>query len=389
MLHVGIVAGESSGDQIGAALIGALRRSVPGLRITGMAGPKMKAAGCEAIASVDELSVMGLVEVVRQYPRLRRLRERLCQYYLTARPDVFVGIDVPDFVMGIEARLHAKRVKTIHYVAPQIWAWRQSRARKIAGRLDLLLALFPFEESFFRQYGIDARFVGHPVADQIPLERDMAGARGRLGLDRDRSYVALMPGSRKQELRRHVDLFLEAAGRIAEEIGDVAFVAGAIDADAREFMLQRSRLVRPAIELDVRQGDAHDVLGACDAALVASGTVTLEGMFCKTPMVVSYRLAPLTFCIMKRLVKIPYVAMPNILAATALVPEYVQREVRPELLARAITGWLRDGDRVAHYQTKCMEIHKMLRRNAAARAAREVLRLAGVSRSEEDVDSRG
>jgi len=378
MLHIGIVAGESSGDQLGAALIVALRRRCPAIMVTGMAGPKMKAAGCEAIASIEELSVMGLVEVLRQYPRLRRLRERLYRYYLSARPDVFIGIDVPDFVMDIEARLHAKNIKTVHYVAPQIWAWRHSRARKIARRLDLLLVLFPFEEAFFKRFGINTEFIGHPVADQMPFERDMIGARARLGLDRGGCFIALMPGSRKQVLIRHVDVFLGTADRIAAKIKNVTFIVGAIDDHAQEFVRDRSQLLCPALELDVRQGAAHDILSACNVALVASGTVTMEGMFAKTPLVVAYRVAPLTHFVMKRLVKIPYIAMPNVLAGRELVPEFVQDKVRSESLANAIMGWLNNGEKVHQYETQCMEIHQMLRQGAANRAAGAVLRLAGL-----------
>jgi lipid-A-disaccharide synthase len=379
MIHVGIVAGETSGDQLGAALIAALHERHGEIKITGMAGPAMIAAGCEAIAHVDELSVMGLVEVVRKYPRLRRLRERVYDYYLNARPDVFVGIDVPDFVMNIETRLHTKGIKAVHYVAPQVWAWRQSRAKKIADRLDLLLALFPFEESFFRQHGVNTTFIGHPLADQIPLERDVPAARARLGLEPGRSYVALMPGSRKQEWSRHVDVFLNAASLVTKEKSDIAFVAGAVNVDAAEFMLRRARALTPAIDVTVIAGQSHDVLGASDAALVASGTVTMEGMFAKTPMVVGYKVAGLSYYVMKRMVKIPHIAMPNILAGRELVPEFVQSEMRPELLAGAISGWLGDDGKVREFETACTEIHKMLRRDAAARAACAVLQLAGVS----------
>lgn len=295
MVHVGIVAGESSGDQLGAALIEALRRQCPDIRITGMAGPKMIASGCEAIASIDDLSVMGIVEVLRKYPQLRRLRERVVRFYLDNRPDVFVGIDAPDFVMGIESRLHSANIKTVHYVAPQIWAWRKSRAKKMTAQVDRLLVLFPFEQSFFRRYGVETKFVGHPVADQIPLRRDVTAARNRLGLESARTYVALMPGSRAQEWDRHVDVFLCAAKLVAEKNKEVAFIAGAIDADAEAFILGRAAAVSPGIELTVKRGRSHEILGASNVALVASGTVTMEGVFAKTPLVVAYKIAPLSY----------------------------------------------------------------------------------------------
>ncbi len=377
MVHVGIVAGESSGDQLGAGLIEALRRQCSDIRITGMAGPKMVASGCEAIASTDDLSVMGIVEVLRKYPQLRRLRERIIRFYLNNRPDVFVGIDVPDFVMGIESRLHSDDIRTVHYVAPQIWAWRRSRAKKMTDQLDRLLVLFPFEESFFRHYGVDAKFVGHPVADQLPLRRDAAAARNRLGLKSAGLYVALMPGSRAQEWRRHADVFLGAAKLVSERYDKVAFIAGAINADAEAFILGRAAAVSPRIELTVKRGHSHDILGASNVALVASGTVTMEGLFAKTPLVVAYKIAPLSYLVMKRLVKVRYIAMPNVLAANEIVPEFLQNAMTEEALADAVAGWLENEDKVREYESYCVEAHQSLRQDAATRAATEILSLVG------------
>ena len=379
MVHVGIVAGESSGDQLGGALIVALRQQYPDIKITGMAGPKMLAAGCEAVASIDELSVMGLVEVIRKYPELRRLRERVTKFYLGRRPDVFVGIDVPDFVMGIESRLHRESIKTLHYVAPQIWAWRQSRAKKMKSQLDRLLVLYPFEESFFRGYGVETKFVGHPIADQIPLERDLLGARQRLGLEPEIRYVALMPGSRVQEWERHVDVFLSAAKLVAANNQRIAFIAGAIGADARDFMLRRAEIVSPDLDLVVSRQRSHDILRASDVAMVASGTVTMEGVFAKTPLVVAYKLAPLSYAIMKKMVKVRYIAMPNVLAGREIVPEFLQKAVTAQSLANATSAWLGDGGKIQEYETRCTEMHRTLRQDAATQAAAEVLRLAGVS----------
>ena len=375
MVHVGIVAGESSGDQLGGALIEALIKQCPDVRITGMAGPKMIAAGCEAIASTEDLSVMGLVEVLRKYPKLRRLRERITQYYLDNRPDVFVGIDVPDFVLGIESRLHSEKIKTVHYVAPQIWAWRKSRAKKIKHQVDRLLVLFPFEESFFRGYGVDTKFVGHPIADQIPLERDLTAARIRLGLDPTKTYVALMPGSRPQEWARHVDVFLSAARLVAEHNREITFIAGAIDSKAEAFILSRSKSVSSEATLIIKQGASHDILSASNVALVASGTVTMEGVFAKTPLVVAYKIAPLSYLVMKRLVNVRHIAMPNVLAGNELVPEFLQSAVTAQALADGILDWLGNKRRVREYETQCVEMHQSLRQGSAALAAAEVLRL--------------
>jgi len=378
MAHIGIVAGESSGDRLGAALVLALRERCPEIRITAMAGPAMRAAGCEAIARTEELSVMGLVEVVKKYPELRRLRERLVRYYLQSRPDVFVGIDVPDFVMNIEARLHRAGLKTVHYVAPQVWAWRQHRARRLAERLDRLFTLFPFEVDFFARYGVATEFVGHPLADNIPLDRDPTVARGELELSANERYVALMPGSRNQELQRHTGLFLDAAAEISREFRHIGFVAGAIDASAAEMIERIAHREHPQLRLKIVVGDSLTVLRACDAALVASGTVTLEGLFLKTPMVVAYKLAPLTFAILKRMVKVPHIALPNVLAGYKLIPEFVQGAAEPRALAEAVIDWLQNDDKVNRYEAKCREIHAILRCGGAARAAREILELAGV-----------
>lgn len=376
MLHVGIVAGESSGDQLGGALISALREREGDIRITAMAGPRMIAAGCELIATVDELSVMGLVEVVRQYPRLRRLRERIFEFYAHAQPDVFIGIDVPDFVMNIEARLRRRGVKSVHYVAPQTWAWRPGRAAELAKNVDLLLALFPFEVEFFTRHGVPTAFVGHPVADRFPLERDPSEPRRELALPPDSRVIAIMPGSRRQELIRHVDLFLDTAALVHARFGDVVFIANALNDEAASYISERAVTRAPALPIKVVTGTAHAVLRASDAALVASGTVTMEGLFAKTPLVVAYKLAPLSYHIMKRMVQVPYIAMPNILAGSQMVPEFVQAAARPERLAQALVDWLTSTERVENYARECIAQHRSLKRDAASEAAAHVLALA-------------
>lgn len=375
-IHIGIVAGESSGDQLGAALITALRKLSPDVRITAMAGPKMLAAGCESIADVNELSVMGLVEVLRKYPALRRLRTRICNFYLDSRPDVFVGIDVPDFVLGIEARLRSRGIKTAHCVAPQIWAWRQSRAKRLAEKVDLLLTLFPFEVSFYEKYNVKTAFIGHPVADQFPLETNKTAARQRLGLVRGRIKLALMPGSRTQEWLRHADLFLCTAKLFAAQESDTVFLIGAASQAAEDHLRARANQICPELDVRLFQGKSHDVLLASDLALCASGTVTMEGLFAKTPMVVAYKISPITYYIMKRLVKVPFIAMPNILAGHQMLPEFLQNDAQPEPLAQALVNWSKSPQRVVEFQQECSEIHASLRGNAAESAAREILQLA-------------
>ena len=375
-IHIGIVAGESSGDQLGGSLITALRNLSPDIRITAMAGPKMVAAGCEPIAGVDELSVMGLAEVLRKYPSLRRLRNRVRDFYLESRPDVFVGIDVPDFVLGIEASLRAAGIKTVHCVAPQIWAWRQSRAKRIAEKVDLLLTLFPFEVPFYERYNVNATYIGHPIADQFPLECDKSAAQQRLGLTQGRLAVAIMPGSRSQEWMRHADLFLHSVKLFATRVPDAVFMVGAASPAAKDHLRQRADQICRDLDITVLEGRSHEILLASDLALCASGTVTMEGLFAKTPLVVAYKISPLTYAVMKRMVKIPFIAMPNILAGREVLPEFVQNDAQPQALADALVCWSRSPQRVADFQRECRTIHASLRGNAAQRAANEILQLA-------------
>lgn len=375
MLRVGIVAGEASGDQLGADLIAALRRLVPDVEVCGVAGPRMLAAGCKAYAHAGELSVMGLVEVVRHYPRLRALRERLCAQFLTRPPDVFIGIDVPDFVLNIEARMKSAGIPTVHYVCPQVWAWRAGRIPGIARAVDLLLALFPFEVPFFGAHGIRAHFVGHPLADRIPHEIDRGRAREALGQPAELACVALLPGSRRQEILRHTDLYLTTAHQLLQQRAGLRFLIGAIDRDAATFIRKRHEAVCRALPVAVMTGRAMEMLAAADAVLAASGTVTLEAALSKTPLVVAHRLAPLSYLILRRAVQTPYIALPNILAGQRLVPEFLQAAAKPAALAAALLHWLDDPAAVLEYREACSRLHSMLQNNAGDTAARAVLML--------------
>ena len=292
-LRVGIVAGESSGDQLGAALIAALRERVPELECFGVAGPKMIAAGCEAWAGAEELAVMGLTEVVRHLPRLLRLRAALVRRFTACRPDVFVGIDAPEFNLGLAKRLHASGLTTVQYVSPQVWAWRQGRVRGIGRACDLVLCLLPFETAFYARHGIAATFVGHPLADQIPLEVDRQGAREALGLSPSATIVALLPGSRLGEVERLGADFLQAAAWLHGRRPDLQFIAPMASARAREAFEKKQSEVPAAPRVLLIEGRAQQALAACDAAIVASGTATLETLLSRRPMVVAYRLSAL------------------------------------------------------------------------------------------------
>ncbi len=371
--RIAIIAGEPSGDRLGGALIEAIRERAPGARFFGMRGPHMAAAGCEALADIEELSVMGLVEVLRSYPRLLRLRRRLVERIVALAPDAVVGIDVPDFNLGLERRVRARGIATVHYVCPQAWAWRPGRARRLAQSADRLLALLPFEPAFFDRYGVTTEFVGHPLADALPLEPARAAARQVLDIAAERTVIALMPGSRGQEMSRLAAPFAAAAALLRRERPGIEFIACA----AREHDAGRLREAFRGLPCRVFSGRSGEVLSAADVALAASGTVTLEALLCATPVVVGYRLAPLSYHIIRRMVRIPRIALPNILTGEDLVPELLQQAMTPAALAAAAAAWLDDEARCAAYRARSREIHRTLRRDAAACAARSVLELAG------------
>ncbi|MGE3420271.1 MAG: lipid-A-disaccharide synthase [Bradyrhizobium sp.] len=372
-LRVGIVAGEPSGDQLGAAFITALKARVPGVQISAMAGPRMRQAGCRELAGIEDLSMMGVVEVLRHYPRLRRLRNRLEAEFLSLRPDVFVGIDVPDFVLRIEQKLKTAGIPTVHLVCPQVWAWREQRVPALRAAVTRLLTLFPFETEFLAARGIEARFVGHPLADRMPLEPARTAARAALGLPADATVVALMPGSRRQEYRRHAPLFVAAARRLLLQVPDARFVLGVVNAAAGAEVSAQVGAVEFPLQIIV--GRANEVLTAADAALCVSGTITLEAALAKTPAVVAYRMPELTYRILRRLVRVPHIALPNLLLGESWVPEYIQQEAEPDRLAAALAGWLTDAERVARYRARCTELHRTLRNNAGDAAAAAVLEL--------------
>jgi lipid-A-disaccharide synthase len=375
-LSIGIVAGESSGDQLGAALIARLRAQAPQLRCYGVAGPKMRAAGCEAWAAADELSVMGLAEVLPHLPRLARLRRMLRRRFLEAAPDAFVGIDAPAFNLGLAAQLRRAGIATVQYVSPQVWAWRPGRVRKIARAVDLILCLLPFETEFYARSGVRAVFVGHPLADQIPLEPDRAAARRELGLAASATVVALLPGSRLGEVERLGPDFLAAGQFVQAHRPHVELIAPmASESVRRVFAEQIRRSGLSSIRLT--EGGAQRVLAAADVAIVASGTATLETLLSKRPMVVAYRFAAFTYLVLKllRLVTVPYFAQPNLLAGRRLVPELLQRQVTGAALGAAALGELDAPGRVAELEREFRAIHERLRANAAAQAANAILEL--------------
>lgn len=369
--RIALVAGEASGDQLGAGLLGRLRSLHPDAEFAGVGGDAMRAAGFDAWHDAGELAVMGLGEVLSHLPRLLALRRGLRRRLLAWRPDVFVGIDAPDFNLGLARSMKQAGIATVHYVSPSVWAWRQGRAAKIGRSADRVLCLFPMEPPIYARHGVDARFVGHPMADAMPLQPDRAAARARLGLDAGAPVLAVLPGSRLGEVGRLGEIFLDAAARVREAMPHLQVVVPAANAACRAAIGALPASGMPAGALHVVDGQARDALVAADVVLLASGTATLEAMLAKRPMVVGYRIAASTYAIVRGLgmLKVERYALPNVLAGETLVPELMQGACTPERLAAAVLAWLRDPAAVAALVPRFEAIHQALRRDASAQAA--------------------
>lgn len=376
-LRVGLVAGEASGDTLGAALIDALRRLEPDAEFFGVAGPKMRAAGCEMWEPSDSLALMGLFEIVRELPRLLKLLSRLRRAFIDARPDVFVGIDAPDTNLRLARGLHAAGIPTVQYVSPQVWAWRQSRVHGIHESVDLVLCLLPFEKQFYDDQGVAAEFVGHPLADAIPLHPDRAAARAALKLPADAQVVALLPGSRRGEVTRLADDFAATVAWLARRKPELEFIAPMANPAARDIFSRALARQAPGIAVRLIDGQAQSALIACNAALVTSGTASLEAALCKRPMTVVYRLGALTAWVLTRLklVKSKFFAQPNLLADRRVVGEYFQEQIDPELLGAELLMWLSDAGRRGELEQEFLRLHVDLKRDASARAAQAIMNL--------------
>lgn len=373
VLRIGMVAGEASGDRLGAGLIHALKQRVPELQVEGIGGPQMQQAGCRSLFAMEELSVMGLFEVLKHLPRLLSIRRQLLRHWLSSPPDLVIGIDAPDFNLGLELKLHQAGIPTMHYVSPSVWAWRQKRVRKIRRAVDRILTLFPFEEPFYQQHGVPVTCVGHPFADEIPFQTDRERARQALELDPDTTLVALLPGSRVGEVARMGELFLQAAGWLLRNRPGTAFIAPLANRETRtlfEQQLVKHPQVKPWCRLS---DDARLAMEAADVVLLASGTAALEAMLLKRPMVVSYRLHPLTYGLLSHWVKVRDYSLPNLLAGKTLVPEFIQDDATPEALGAAVLNLLVEKTALQPLQDEFLAIHASLRRNASQSAATAVL----------------
>ncbi|MBN0987031.1 lipid-A-disaccharide synthase [Amphritea pacifica] len=374
-LRIGIVAGEASGDILGAGLLAELHQRFPEIEIEGIGGELMQAEGCRSLYPMEKLSVMGLVEVLGRLRELLRIRRSLVAHFSQQRPDIFIGIDAPDFTLNLEGKLRLAGIPTVHYVSPSVWAWRSKRVFKILKTTDLMLTLFPFEAKFYQQHAMPVEFVGHPLANMIPLEPDQATARADLGLPFEQQIVALMPGSRGGELKYLAEPFLDTARWLLKRNSDLVFVMPAANQqryDHLRALLDRSYSDLP-IKLVLKR--SREVLTAADAVLIASGTATLEALLLKKPMVVAYRMAPLTYMIISRLLSSQYISLPNLLADAPLVPEILQKDVRPEILGPAIEQALFDSEEQSALKQRFYEIHLQLRQDASKKAADAIVRL--------------
>ena len=375
-LRIALVAGELSGDNLGAALIRSIRARRPDAEFFGIAGPRMQAEGCECWEPSESLAVMGLFEVISHLPRLLRLRRQVRERFLRERPDVFIGVDAPEFNLNLAPALHEAGIPTVQYVSPQVWAWRRGRVRTIAEAVDLVLCVLPFETAFYQSHDVGAVFVGHPLADRVPFESDPVAARGALGLPVGGEVVAVLPGSRGGEVSRLGPPFAATVAWLAERRPGLGFVAPMANGAARLVFEQALRDHAPGVQVHLVDGRALDAIAASDAVLLASGTATLETALVKRPMVVAYRVAPLTGWLLRemKLVKTEFFSIPNLLAGRQLVPEYFQEQVRAEVLGPAMLEQLERSDRSALVDA-FGEIHQVLRRDASARAADAVLEL--------------
>lgn len=366
--HIALVAGEPSGDLLGALLLAGLRQRWPTLQAHGIAGPHMLAQGMEAWWPQQLLAVRGYVEVLPHLRRLLAVRRELGDRLLQQRPAVFIGVDAPDFNLDLEVRLREQGIPTVHFVSPSFWAWRANKVEKLKRAADHVLCIFPFEPALLAEHGIAATFVGHPLANMIPMEADRAQARRELGLDADATVVALLPGSRRSEIRHLLPRFLAAAQVMARKRPDLRFVLPAIPS-LRPQIDACLRASGVGVSVEVMSGRSHAALAACDVTLIASGTATLEAALFKRPMVISYHMPWLSWQIMKRKRLQPWVGLPNILAQEFVVPELIQEQATPEALAQAVLHWLEHPAQARALEARFAELHLNLRRDTAALAS--------------------
>ena len=376
---IAIIAGEVSGDILGAGLIHALKARYPHAKFIGIGGERMLAEGFETLFDMEELSVMGLVEVLKHLPRLLKIRRSIIEQLSALKPDVFIGIDAPDFNLNVELKLKQQGIKTIHYVSPSVWAWRQKRVYKIAAATNLVLAFLPFEKAFYDRFNVPCRFIGHTMADAIPLKPNREEACQLLNLDPTQRYVAILVGSRGSEVEFLSEPFLQTAQLLYQRYPDVKFLVPLINQKRRQQFEQIKQHVAPELDMILLDGNARAAMITAEATLLASGTAALEAMLCKSPMVVGYRMKPFTYFLAKRLVKTKYVSLPNLLADEMLVPELIQDDCHPTKLTEKLSLYLSEDKSAVQNRyvllQRFAELHQMIQCNADQQAAQAVIDL--------------
>ncbi len=373
--RIAIVAGEASGDLLGAGLIQALKQFNTDIHFSGIGGPAMQQQGFQSLYELEELSVMGIIEPLCRLPRLLRIRSELYRHFSKTKPDLFIGIDAPDFNLGLELKLRKKGIRTVHYVSPSVWAWRQNRIHKIARAVDLMLTLLPFEAAFYQKHHVPVKFVGHPLADEIAMRVDKAGIRSLLAMNPQGPMLALLPGSRRQELKYLGPIFLEAAILCHQAKPELRFITSSINKERDREWRALHQQYAPQLPLEFFTGRSRDVMAAADAILVTSGTATLEALLFKRPMVIAYRTSACNYFLGKRLIKTPFIGLPNLLAQERLVPELIQDAARPEVMAELLLNYLNHPEQTFKLQEKFSAIHQQLSQNADLQAAQAIFEL--------------
>ncbi|TFH90666.1 lipid-A-disaccharide synthase [Vibrio ouci] len=374
-LRIGIVVGELSGDTLGEGFIKAIKQKYPNAEFVGIGGPKMIAQGCESLFDMEELAVMGLVEVLGRLPRLLKVKAELVKYFTQNPPDVFVGIDAPDFNLRLELDLKKAGIKTVHYVSPSVWAWRPKRIFKIDAATDLVLAFLPFEKAFYDKYQVACEFVGHTLADAIPLVPDQQEARELLNLEQDKQWLAVLPGSRGGEVGLIAQPFIDTCREIKQKFPDIGFVVAAVNDKRKQQFEEIWQQTAPELDFVIVQDTARNVITASDAVLLASGTVALECMLLKRPMVVGYKVNRFTGWLVQKLAITEFVSLPNILAGEELVKEFILDECDPQFLVPAVEDML--GSNNEELIARFTEMHHLIRKDADVQAAKAVLNLIG------------
>ena len=376
---IALVAGEVSGDILGAGLIRALKVKYPNAHFVGIAGERMIAEGCETLVDMEEIAVMGLAEIVKHLPRLLKIRKMVVETMSAQKPDIFIGIDAPEFNLYVEDKLKAQGIKTVHYVSPSVWAWRQKRIYKIARATDLVLAFLPFEKAFYDRFNVPCRFVGHTMADSIPLKPDRHEACNVLNIDEKQRYMAILVGSRSAEVELLSEPFLQTALRLKEKFPDLKFLVPLINQKRRQQFEQFKARLAPDLDMILLDGNARQAMIAAEVTLLASGTAALECMLCKSPMVVGYRMKPLTSFLAQHLVKTPYISLPNLLADEMLVPEMLQEDCTAEKLTEKLIPYLEQDESAVQNRhvliQRFTDLHQQIQCDADKQAAQAVIDL--------------